>query len=405
MTITAIDQSPPVLSPAYNENMYLATSSGTAQTDFRYIFDVYASDGSTRLARVKLPARPADNRGLFDAKRIIENYLSYDLPTAQENAGLYKNSSSFYKYIVKVGEEYEIGGTLTQFLAQQTIAAKYIWNSSLEWIEFIDYVYSDYILALLVTGGRFLTEKPLTQNIEANQNAWLSFITLSSGAVTHGCFKKYNSSGSQLGTLNIANPNDPINEDSDRFLRLACGTANIEAHSAGWIDSDVSYYTAQVLGTSSATVSQVHRFDITDNCQFTTVRLHWLNKLGGWDSFNFTLKSSESVAITKQQYKKRYGSDSGASWSYSSHERGDVVFDASSKQRFKINSDWISEAESNWLLDLFDSPEVYLEYSVSRLAGINILNKDYQKKKKVNQKLFNIELEFEYSFEKTRQRG
>jgi hypothetical protein len=89
MTITAVNQQPQAFSPAYNENIYLVTSSGTAQTNFRYVFDVYETNGSTLISRVKLPARPTDNRCVFDAKRVIENYLSYNLPTAQEQAGFY----------------------------------------------------------------------------------------------------------------------------------------------------------------------------------------------------------------------------------------------------------------------------------------------------------------------------
>src|SRR5688500_14051742 len=126
MTILSpINQQPEPYSPAYNENIYLVSSSGTSQANFRYIFDVYQSDGATLIARVKLPARPGDNRGLFDAKRIIENYLSYDLPPANEIAGFKTNSRSFYKYTVKVGEEW---GNESEWPDQQVISGKYLWN-------------------------------------------------------------------------------------------------------------------------------------------------------------------------------------------------------------------------------------------------------------------------------------
>jgi hypothetical protein len=404
MTITAVNQSPQTYSPAYNENMYLVSSSGTAQTNFKYIFDVYATDGVTRIARVKLPARPVDSRGLFDAKRIIENYLSYDLPTAQEAAGFYRNDNSFYKYSVKIGEEY--GDPVTVYAAQQTVSGKYIWNSALDWQEFIDFLYTDYILTKGLTGHPFLTNAPATQRIELNQNAWLYMATASSGSVQTAQFKKYNSSGSLLGTLYITNPYyDLTGSEAHRFVRLGTGPANLNAHTASWIDSNVSYYTAQVLDSTSGTASTAMRYDMTENCRFTTVRLHWLNKLGGFDSFNFTLKSRESLAITKQQYKKRYGNTTGTTWGYESYERGDVVFDSRSKQSFKITSDWISEAESEWLEELLTSPEVYVETAVDKLTAIVVKDSKYDKRKKVNERLFNLELEYEYSFEKIRQRG
>src|SRR5687768_3427517 len=134
MTILSpINQQPAAYSPAYNENIYLVSSSGTAQANFRYVFDVYQSNGSTLIARVKLPARPTDNRGLFDVKRIIESYLSYNLPTANEQAGFYQNTSSYYNYTVKIGEEWGEGSLLAN---QQVVSGKYIWNAALDWLEF-----------------------------------------------------------------------------------------------------------------------------------------------------------------------------------------------------------------------------------------------------------------------------
>jgi hypothetical protein len=345
MTILSIDQQPQAYSPGYNENMYLATSSGTAQTNFRYVFDVYASNGSTLIARVKLPARPTDNKGLFDAKRIIENYLSYDLPTANENAGFYQNSQSFHKYTIKVGEEYDVAGTLTHYYAQRTISGKFIWNAALEWLEFRDFLYTDYLLTAGLTGHPFLTNSPSTQRIESSQNAWLYMTTATSGSIKTAEFKKYDANNVLLDSKYISSSLFNLTtSDGNRFLRLACGTANMEHYSPGWL-TGADHYTVQVMDSTSGLVSQMKRYDIAENCRFATVRLHWLNKLGGFDSFNFTMKSREGLVITKQQYKKRYGADTGA-WSYGSHDRGDVIFDSRGKQEFNINSDWITEEES-----------------------------------------------------------
>lgn len=402
MTITAVNQNPPAYSPAYNENMFLATSSGTAQTNFRFVFDVYANDGVTLIARIKLPARPTDNKGLFDAKRVIENYLSYDLPTGGEAAGFYRNSGSFYKYTVKVGEEYG-SPSPTVYANQVTVSGLYVWNAAFDWFEFRNFLYTDYLLTTAAQKS-LLTNAPTIQDIESSQNAWLSMMTASSGSIRHGQFKKYDSSGVLLGTLNIASTHDPINEDADRFLRLACGTANLNAHTPGWIDSNVSYYTVQVLGTSSAVVSQLYRYDVQSNCRFTTVRLHWLNKRGGWDSFNFTLKSFESIKVIKQLFNRVYGTTTGT-WSYQSSDRGDTVYDSRGKPAFRINSDWITEEESTWLEELLLSPEVYHEYDSGTFIGVQIKTDTYEKQKKVNRRIFNISLEFEYSFDKVAQRG
>jgi hypothetical protein len=387
--------------------MYLASSTNTSQVNFRYVFDVYQSNGTTLIARVKLPARPSDNKGLFDAKRIIENYLSYSLPGANEMAEFYQNSQSFYKYTLKVGEEYDVTvgdvTTLTVFEALQTVSGKYVWNAALDWLEFQAFDHEDFILS---SGGdgQLLTNAPLTQKIELGQNAWLYMATATSGTLKKAEFKKYYASGT-VNTLSITGTlYNLTTSDGNRFLRLACGTANVEERVAGWIDEDVLYYTVQVLDSSDDPVSALMRYDITENCRYPTVRLHWLNKLGGFDSFNFTLKSRESLAVTKQQYRQLYGTTTG-SWTYTPHDRGDVVFDTRARQSFKISSDWINEAESAWLEELITSPEVYVELDADTLVAVVLKNTSYEKKKKQNDRLFNLSLDYEYSFEKIRQRG
>jgi hypothetical protein len=404
MTITAVDQQPQTYSPAYNENMFLATSSGTAQTNFRFVFDVYATDGTTLILRVKLPARPIDSKGLFDAKRIIDNYLTYDLGTAGENAAFYRNDNSFYKYVVKIGEEYG-SPTPTVYASQRTVSGIYVWNAAFDWFEFRDFLYTDYLMTLGLTGKPFLTNAPSTQNIELDQNAWLYMMTATSGSIRSLELKKYNSAGTLLDSKYILNTfYDLTGSEAHRFLRVAVGTKNINDHSPGWIDSDVSYYTAQVLSSTSATASTLRQYNVTDNCRFTTVRLHWLNPRGGFDSFGFPLKSYESAKIIKQLYTQVYGTTTGT-WSYQSHDRGDTVFDSRCKSSFRIQSDWLTEEESTWLEELLLSPEVYHEYDSETFVAVQIRTDTYEKKKKVNSKLFALSVEFEYSYGKEAQRG
>ena len=71
-----------------------------------------------------------------------------------------------------------------------------------------------------------------------------------------------------------------------------------------------AYFTVQVQpGTEPfgffSGLTEVFRFDIDTEChRYDTRRLHWLNKLGGWDSFTFTLVSvntSKGDIVTGKQ--------------------------------------------------------------------------------------------------------
>lgn len=403
MAIT-IHKYPDPVSPAYNEAIYLVSSNNTGQPNFKYVFDIYATNGTTLLTRVKLPARPSDARCYFDAKRIIESLVTFDLPTIGSAAGFYLNPNSYYKYTLKIGEEY--GATPTVYPNLQTASNLYIWNAALTHSDFSTYISFPFTwLTYTVASGTnpLFTGRPLSQNIETGQNAWLYMMTLTANAIANAVVKKYNSAGTLLGTLTIANAYAALASDGHRFVRFACGTANINAHTANWLNG-ASYYTVHIENSAATIVSKTYTFAITENCQYETVRLHWLNHLGGFDAFNFTMKSNERQNITRDSFRKKYGSTSGTTWSYTMAERGNTTFNTEVNKSFNINSDWLTEAESTWLSGLISSPEVYREVD-GVLVAVDITNADYAPQKKVNNKLFNLNLSFKYSFNNTKQRG
>jgi len=129
--------------------------------------------------------------------------------------------------------------------------------------------------------------------------------------------------------------------------------------------------------------------------------------MGGFDSFSFTRLSTENSAIARQSYKRNLGTltpVTGA-FGYSKSDRQDTVFDTDIKDSITVNSDWISEDESTWLKELITSPCVYLDHATHGLIAINITNGAYEKRRSVNDKIFNLVITFEYSYNSKRQRG
>ena len=57
-----------------------------------------------------------------------------------------------------------------------------------------------------------------------------------------------------------------------------------------------------------------------------------------------------------------------------------------------------------WLEELINSPEVYLDDSTYGLVSVNIMNSSFEFKQSVKDKLFNLEIEFEYSYDRYTQR-
>jgi hypothetical protein len=89
---------------------------------------------------------------------------------------------------------------------------------------------------------------------------------------------------------------------------------------------------------------------------------------------------------------------------YSMDEREKVTYYTKNTPSLKLMSDWITEEESNWLLELMSSPEIYLQNGDELIAVAKIKATNYTKKKVVRDKLFKIDVELELGYDNYRQR-
>ena len=69
-----------------------------------------------------------------------------------------------------------------------------------------------------------------------------------------------------------------------------------------------------------------------------------------------------------------------------------------------LNSNWITETESAWLEELLTSPITYME-TTEGIEVVNVTDSNYEVRKTVNDKLFNLQITIEKTYLKNRQRG
>ena len=142
-----------------------------------------------------------------------------------------------------------------------------------------------------------------------------------------------------------------------------------------------------------------------NNCKYSNYRLHFLNKYGGFDSVNFNMISRETEMIERQKYKRVYGSNVSNVWSYAKSDAMETVFDVKGKQRIKINTDWLTQTQSIWLEELLTSPVIYHDIDLTTMEQISLNDMQYEVKRKPADKLIQLQIEFEYGYNKKRQRG
>ena len=96
---------------------------------------------------------------------------------------------------------------------------------------------------------------------------------------------------------------------------------------------------------------------------------------------------------------------SGTSVNYSMNEREKVTYYTKQTETIKLMSDWVSEEEDSWLLELIESPEIYLQNGDDLIAVAKIKATSHIKRKAVRDKLFKLEVEIELGYDNYRQRG
>jgi hypothetical protein len=142
------------------------------------------------------------------------------------------------------------------------------------------------------------------------------------------------------------------------------------------------------------------KIKLTCNPRWTPVTLHFLNKLGGYDSFVFRLVNRQESSVEKKSYSQLgWQYNSGAMSRYDSYKRinaGNNTFSANETVSFKLMSDYINQTDYLWMKDLITSPEVYYEQG-GYYYPVGVKTNSWSDKNRIADKMFNFELSIEFA--------
>ena len=423
MAITGVTYEPQDYRTVYNSIEYVATSNATANNRFKYLFDVY--DGVSQIARLKVPADP-DGYGRSDIHGICESYLTKDLGTINTTTtadAFTDNPNSYKEFTVKIGEEYDVAGVLTQYADQQTKTV-ITYNGCLPNyrggdLNFVDYQATDYFENFTVNtiDRKWLTNAPKgsganksdNQSVELTDEGWIYFLyDHGSNPVDKFQCITYDSSGSVIATFDIDNKVTPLTDVKMLKIPSAPNSINNIANSEfsvgtqPVITNSVTSYKIFLLDPPSVVSEEIY-FNVDSECRYEVRRLEFLNALGGFDAFNFTKVSRRNEDIERKFYKQNEDNMSSGVITYSLSDKQKTQYYTKSKPKMKLISDWLDVNTYNWLLELIESPEIYLYENGQRIAVQNIEG-NWEQKRSDTDKLFNLEINLEFSVDNYRQR-
>jgi hypothetical protein len=401
MAITIL-ANPKDFAPVYNKMEYLIESTNSGEPNFAYLVDIYINGSGTKTARLRIPARP-DNYGKVDIHRVLESALTSNVGSPTGVAGTYSAANSSLTYIVEFGEEY--GTTVVQYPNEETDISRKAFNASLEKRPFINWDVTEYELDGITK--KFLTNMPDNNKVSINSHGWLYYIenVSPSTTITHFNINGYDSSGNFLYATEIdatASSGDIQFVPSSPASLNNIDVTNILVGSQPIINSNIASYNIQARGVGL--YSETRTFVIEESCKYNSNTLIFQNNLGAFDSFTFYLGDMSTTDIERKDMKVNVDTVVGTDIVYSMNEREKVTYYTKKSETIKLMSDWITEAESNWLLELMSSPEIYLQEGNELVAVAKIKATNYTKKKVVRDKLFKIDVELELGYDDYRQR-
>ncbi len=397
MSIT-IRNTPADFTPVNNPIEWTATSSNDTEPAFKYIVQIYI--GGVEKWQQKFKPEPLTGNDLLivQVDKILRDYITKNLYGESSVKGILAGNQSFTSYQIRIGEEYEVAGTLTQF-PNLTNATAYAFNGALSYTDFVDFLPATYL------DTKFLTEAPAIRNTDLMGLGALHLMLDAGTTLTNWTIKTYLATVLQ-NTYLVTTALSATN-----YYTFAAGfdainnidSANITgAPVQPILTSAIDQYTVEA--TLSTGQSEVITYNLVAGCLSNDpVRVHWLNRLGGYDFFDFALTSRDSYKVEKKTMKQPINAVTGVGVViYSKQDRVNVDYCVTETRTRQLTSNWISEVESEWLKDLISSQDIYIEEG-GELIAVTITDNSYDVKQEKLDELFQLDFRFKYAVDSGRQ--
>lgn len=365
---------------AHDDIWFTVDSTNKAQPNFKYVFDVYID--AALVGRFKVLPHPSHySYGIFNASNVVRSYLNALYFQGESAFRTNKTHDGFFQkgFVIKYGEEY--GTTVTTYPDLTTTPTYTVYNSYRE---------LNNSGSLASYAAKFLTSKPINQVVTLTDNYYVYYFnpaaTLKTFTIT-----KYTAAGVSLGTASTTS--------SSVLIQLNCGVPAINVLSVGFIDSLVSYYTVS---------DGINYISLSIDCfpKYTHHHLVYLNRLGGYDSAHFRMKNRRTVGTERKMYGKRNYTIHSAGGVVSYHDSTGVVrigsggtMSVKQSNKYRLNSDYLSDGDFEAMLQLVNSPVVYMQIG-SEYFPVKVNSDSFELKTRNNDSLqaFSVEVEILETF-------
>jgi hypothetical protein len=377
----------------FNEIVIGVSGGNSTQPNYQFLCDVNVSGQSNPVTRLTLPKQPLVGTVQINVADIVKNYVTFDFG-GFNSTDIVPCVNSQAKYWLQLGEIYDNASGVPVIYANQTQfgtsgSPKLGSNAIFDFLDWTKTAFSSG-KELKASNRVSLNDNSYREKIKIGQQRFLTFFDLSN-QINIVDLNVYNSAGSSIYSNSYSSYTA-----ASGIVALNIGDAFLDFMGASLVGA--AYYKVDIKNSSDELVF-TKTIDVDSSCaNYEVYRLHWLNSLGGFDAFNFTMVSTESVEIENKEYKKVQA------LGYQKTDRLKTKYFTKLTERITLNSDLLTDAESAALEQLVVSPVVMLETSATTYVPVNIVANNYVKRKyEQGRQIPNLQIAIEYSFDNYRQ--
>ena len=107
--------------------------------------------------------------------------------------------------------------------------------------------------------------------------------------------------------------------------------------------------------------TETFTYNLISCCPNKFIRLHWMNLLGGVDSYTFDDNTDLGITTASERSQKALGWELGTPTPNDVSDIGNFKVKSTAKKSYRLSSKILSNSEATWLNELLTSPKVYAE--------------------------------------------
>ena len=388
--------STPATYPTMHEDLwFVASSTNVGTTNFKFVYDIYINNA--QVSRNKIyPSPSADGSyGVFNASPMVRAYVTNYFEPSGSSVLVASNDKIKVDYQVKIGEE--VSGAVIPNLASGSYSA-YNYYSPLFGDIFtengnVPLVLSNYYDNLLIENytDDWLSDRDNSDiTIEYGDQFFITFLK-----ITGGTYKLWVQPTNEDGTFGPAVSGGITMTGEFNLFNFQAAAINTFFGSTIITENTYGYNVYITLG---AATTRILRFRQVCNPKYRQYNLHFLNRLGGYDTMAFRLVNRRRSEFQRTSYRRNpYQLSNGAMTNidtYNKYNETTYNFAIQHSDYYNLTSDWLQDQDYAWLAQLVASSIVYMEVQ-GAFFPITIRNTNYQYKYQIADGIFNFDLEIE----------